>query len=281
MKNTKLIYFLPFLLLFFGCADLKQVNDFALSSRNAAAEFESLPVHFYSLCQDICREKDLQKLKLNASPCDCRLQLLADSVNNLFYNRLEGYLNGLESLSADKLTSYNADTLASKFTNSDLGRLKISTEQARAYGKIGDILFKAVADAYRRKKIKQYIHEANPSLQVIIYYLSRNIDTNLVLVLHAKRIEVESDYFGLLKNEKISDYERRKLIEDFQLLAADMDSQERQLKTYTIALRKIAQGHQQLDNNRDKLDLSEIKVLVGQYAADIKDINTQIKVLKK
>jgi len=285
MKKSVLVFCINGLfavLLFAGCVDLNQVNGFAAASSKAAQEYESLPVNFRRLCLDKCTETDIKNQKLNPPACDCRDAAMADSVDDLFYNRVEAYLDGLVRLSADNLTNYNVDTLAENLAGKNWGGLQLSSEQAGAYAKLGSILAKTVTDGYRRKKIELYIREANQPLSVVIGYLRFNVERNLASVMKARQTTLRGDYFDMVNNNKAgTPYEKRKLIEEYYALRAQLDDQVAQLLAYGKALQVIAEGHQKLYDNLGKLGLPAVKAMAAGYAANIKDINAQIRLLKK
>jgi hypothetical protein len=261
------------------CADLQQVNNFAATSESALKEYESLPVGFKTVCLNRCKEISIKNLELDTSACDCRLEVMADSIDNLFYNKIGGYLDGLEKLSAGKLTTYNVDTLTDKLTSSNFGSVKLSSDQASAYGKIGSILAKAVTDGYRRKKIKEYIQEADKPLSVMAGFLKFNLVNNIGIKFRSLQLRIESDYFDILKDKNVDSYEKRFVMEDYYQLRATMERQQEQLRDYGKVLDKIVEGHHKLCENADKLSLDAVKSMASQYASNIKDMQTQIKKL--
>lgn len=269
--NINLLFFW---LICSGCANLQHINDFAGASLNGAQGFETLPVSFKSLCQDTCKERDIKNGKLNPAKCDCSAAGKADSVDYLFYKVVAAYLEGLDKLSADATTSYKFDGV-----NDQLTSLNVPSATAGAYTKLGSILTKAVTDGYRRNKIKQYIQEANAPLQLIIQHLKANVGVSLSISLYANKSELENDYLDLLKNSSGNAFEKRKIIEEFYLLKASMENQLHALKAYASLLQTIADGHQQLADNLDKLDNAGLKAMITQYASNIKDTRTQIQIL--
>jgi hypothetical protein len=277
-KNISFDNFLLFIipLLCVGCVNLKHINDFSSESLKGLQGFEALPVTYQSICTDDCKERDIDSGKLNATKCDCRDARLADSVDYLFYKTVGAYLDGLERLSANEPTSYNFDSLGTQ-----LSGLGVSAADAGAYAKLGSILTKAVTDGYRSKKIKEYIKEANDALQIIILHLKSNIGGSLTTDLGASRSKFESDYLKMLRNSSGNAFEKRKIIEEFYGLRTEIDSELSTLREYSSLLQCIADGHQQLANNLDKIDEAGLKVMITQYASNIKDIHTQIQILNK
>ncbi|WP_184544647.1 hypothetical protein [Mucilaginibacter sp. FT3.2] len=265
----------------FGCINLKHVNDFATTAHKGFEGFATLPVNFQQLCLDKCKELDIKNNKLNSSACDCDAARKADSVDYLFYKTVDAYLDGLDKLSADELTSYKFDALTTQLTGDEMGVAKVSPEQAGAYAKLAGIITKAVTDGYRRKMLRQYIGEANAPLKIVLHYLQLNVAGNLAIVLNANKGRLESDYFSLVKNSSDNTYQQRQIIETFYKLKATMDNESGELKAYGRLLQVIADGHQKLLDNAGKLDKAGLIDLISQYTSNIKDICTQIQILKK
>jgi len=261
--------------LLLGCANLKEVNDFAAASVKGAQGFETLSYSFRQNCLALCEAVDMDSLKLNPVACNCDLASKADSVDYLMYKTLAAYLDGLQRLSADELTTYHTDSLTDQ-----LSALHVPAAQSDAYAKIGGILSKAVTDGYRRKKIKQYIQQANGPLKVLIYYLKLNISQNLMQVLKARELGVKSEYFGLLRKTG-SPWEKRQIIQAYYTEKNALDSIAAELTAYGNLLQTIADGHQKLMEEAGHLNTTELKNAIGQYTSNIKDLHTQIQLIRK
>lgn len=259
-----------------GCANLDKINDFATSAEKGAAGFETLPVSFKSLCLDDCKEQDIDAGKLHSTRCGCDLERQADSVDYLLYKTIADYFDGLQKLSADQTTSYNFNGLSTQ-----LQGLKVPSATADAYSKLGSILAKAITDGYRRDKLKSYISEANPPLQVILTYLRSDIGTSLAIRLNTNKSKFESDYFSMVKTSNDNEFEKRKIIEEFYAQNTIFENQLNELQAYAKLLQTIADGHQKLTDNLDKLDKDGLKAMLSQYVGNIKDIRTQVQILKK
>jgi len=265
---------------FSSCANLKQVNDFAATSLKGAAGFETLPYNFKQVCLDNCTEKDIKENHLNPGECNCTDPCRADSVDYLLYKTISAYLDGLQCLSNNELTTYQFNGLTDQLSGSGLEGLHISSEQSGAYGKLGNILSKAITDGYRRNKIKVYIGEANEPLKILIHYLKFNLSENLIAQLKTRQVGLKIDYFDLLKDQGSNAYDKRRIIEDYNFQKAELDRKAAELLCYAKLLQCIADGHQKLADSLNGLNKAEVKMMITQYASNIKDIHTQIKLLK-
>lgn len=279
MKFYRYFYRLLYPALFVGlsaCVNLQKVNDFAVSAGKGAGTYKTLPLSFSSICQDNCKEQDIKAGNLNSSKCDCSAERQADSVDDVFSKTIAGYLSGLDQLSADKTTDYQFDPL-----DTQLSGLNVPSETAGACAKLTGILTKAVTDGYRRNKLKAYICEADPPLQILLKYLRSNVSFSLAIKLTASKSKLEGDYVDLLRNSKENDYQRRQIIQEFYSKTAAIESQLTQLKAFGALLQTVAAGHRQLADNLDKFRTADLKSQLSGYARLIGDIRTQIEILRK
>jgi len=264
-----------------SCVNLKHVNDFSSSSLKSIKKYEEINYSFKQNCLDNCQDKKINDLSLSAKDCDCKLNEKADSVTLLIYNSVRGYLDGLTNLSNNELTSYKMDALTKVLTEGDFGSIKIEKEQVEAYSKISKILLKAFTDEYRKRKIKEYVLSANEPIKVLITFLDFNLSSNLIGNLRVQKNSIEEYSFELLKDSTLSKIEKRKVIEDYYSRINKIEEKEKELVTYSKALKKIAEGHQKLVDNIETLSKDEIKELLTQYASDIQDIISEFNKLKK
>lgn len=264
-----------------SCVNLKHVNDFSSSSLKSIKKFEEINYSFKQNCLDNCQDKKIDDLSLSSIDCDCKLNEKADSVTLWIYNSVRGYFDGLTNLSDNDLTTYKMDALTKALTEGDFGSIKIEKEQVEAYSKISKILLKAFTDEYRKKKIKNYVKEANEPIKVLITFLDFNLSSNLVGNLKVQKKSIEEYSFELLKDSSLSIIEKRKVLEDYYNRINSIEAKEKELLTYSKSLKKIIEGHQKLTDNIEKLSQDEIKEALTQYSSDIQDIVSEFNKLKK
>ncbi len=263
-----------------SCVNLRHVNDFASSSLVSMGKFEEINYSFTQNCLENCHDRKIAELNLNADDCNCELNEKADSITLLIYNSVRGYLDGLSSLSNNDLTSYKMDALSRSLTENDFGSVKIENEQVEAYSEISGILLKAFTDEFRKRKIKEYVTEANEPVKVLIAFLDFNLSSNLAGKLNVQKQRLESHYFDLTKDPALSAFEKRKLVEEYYLRLNAIEAKQTELFTYSNALKKIAEGHQILVDNIDDLNNDEIKILLTQYSGDIQGLISEFNKLK-
>lgn len=264
-----------------SCVNLKSVNNFAVKSQKSIKQFEDIHYSFTQSCQDECHNKKIKNLTLDADSCECILDEKADASTLMIYNAIEGYLSGLASLSNDELTDYKFDAVANALKEGDFGSMSINKEHVDAYSKISETLTKAFTDGYRKRKIKEYVTEANEPLKVLISFLDFNLSENLNGVLNAEKEKIKSYYFGLTTDESLPKKERRNAAESYYQELQKIETKQKEIQTYSKALKKISEGHQNLADNIDKMTKAEIKEMLTQYASEIQDIISEFNKLKK
>ena len=265
-----------------GCVNLKYVNDFSTASQKGLKQFEAVTYSFKQNCLDTCHDYNLNKLNLIPQDCECQLSEKADSVTLLIYHAVIGYIDGLTSLSNKDLTSYKMDAMTKVLTEGKFGSIKIEKKQVDAFKTISNVLLRAFTDRYRNKKIKEYVKEANEPFKVLISSLDYNLSENLSGILNTYKTGIKRDFFNWTKKDlTLSNFEKRKITEEYYQQLEKIETRQKELLTYSKTLKKIADGHQKLAENIDKLSKDEIKGQLFQYASDIKDIISEFNKLKK
>jgi hypothetical protein len=264
-----------------GCVNLKSVNNYSSSSSKGIKKFEEINYSFSRHCIDKCQFEAIRNFEIKRDiECDCDGYKKADRVTLLIYNSIKGYFDGLTNLSNNDLTDYNFDALNKSLTKGDFGDIKIEKEQEEAYSKISKILLKATTDVYRKKKLKIYIEEANDPLQILLKKFQFITQKNLEDELKFKKERLYAYYKEMNLNNTLSDYEKGKATMDYYQQLSDINSKQKQIDAFAKSLKAIADGHQKLYDNRNKITAKELKGLLTQYASDIQDLNSEFNKLK-
>lgn len=286
MKKHIRITFLTFLIVTLGlssCVSLKYVHDFSSSSLQSIKKYEDIDYNFKQNCLDNCYYELIKNIDFAKNKCDCNLSENADSVTFVIYNSIRGYLSGLTSLSNDELTNYKMDNLNKSLKEGDFSSININIkkEHVEAYSNISKILLKAFTDNYRASKIKEYVKEANEPIKVLIAFFQFNLEKNLNGTLNVQKEKIKIIYTDLLNDPSLSRFEKTKVLEEYLMLLAKIESKQKGILTYSKALGKIKEGHQKLFDNIESLENDEIKEQLTQYASDIQDIISEFNKLKK
>lgn len=270
-----------FLAIFFlnGCVNLKKFNEFSSTSVKSLKKFEELGYSFTRACNEKCELEQLEKQLLNTR-CKCNADNDADSVTLALYKVIKGYFEGLTKLSDNELTSYKFNGLTKALKEGDFGGVKINKSHIDAYGKISTILTRAVTNAYRKNKLTEYTGEANEAIKILLDALSFNLVSNLSKKLDIKKQIMESYYFDMLNDSTLSTYEKKKIIEEFNASLVETGNRKKLITSYSNGLRSIAEGHQMIYKNRNKLKSKELLVILVKYSSDIQDLVDEFNMLK-
>ena len=264
-----------------SCVNLKYINSYSSASLKSIQGFETINYSFKQCCLDNCQDKKINNLNLDAEDCDCTMDEKADSVTLILYNAVKGYFDGLNNLSGNELTDYKTDGLTKALNEGNFGSIKIDKQHVEAYSNISKILLRAFTDEYRKHQLKVYVREANDPLKVLIKFLDLNISGNLAGKLTLQKQRIKSYYFDLTKNLLLSPFEKRRAVQDYFQQLGEIEARQKELQTYSKALKIIAEGHQKLSDNIDHFSTAEIKGLLFQYACDIRDVKTEFDKIKK
>lgn len=296
MKNKNI---LPIATLLFiisiasSCANLKQVNDYSSKSLTGIGKFEEINYGFKQHCIDECQFNAVRNFDIKREPeCNCSIYETADSVTLLIYKAIKGYFGGLTNLSDNALANYDFDALKKSLTEGDFGSIKIETADVKAYSAISTILLHATTDIYRLKKLKEYIEQANGPIQVLInkfqYILQQNLEGELSFkkeklytyykemsfIYNAKTIQDSTNRYNM------SEYEKGKATIDYYQQLSIISQTQKQIDAFAKGLKSIADGHQKLYENRNKLNTKELKELIIQYSNNIQDLISEFNKLK-
>ncbi len=272
------------LLLFcLGCSSLRYVSAYSATSLTALQSFESLDYSFDKACRDKCLYEQLDEQKLFADDCSCSLESKADSAIQNLFSVTKFYLEGLNQLSDNKLTSYSYEGVAGNMTAGKIGNIVISEKQAAAFQKIATTLTNAVTNRYRKKKLKLYIAEANEPLQMIIEALQFNLAANLAGRLNTQQERLKAYTFGLFQHKDLSVYEKKLIIEQYNSSLTALEITRKRIATLSLQLGTIAQGHNDLNKNRHHLNDKNLNLAgkLAGYSATLSKLITEFNTLKK
>ena len=255
--------------------------EFSSTSLQGIQSFEELNYSFKQSCIDKCINDKINNLEFDAEDCNCNLEAVADSITFKIYKSIYGYFEGLSKLSNNELTSYKTEDLEFALTEGRFGSLTIDKKQVESYSKISKILIKAFTDTYRKKKIKEYVKEANEPIKELISFLDFNISSNLNGKLNVKKSRLKGDYFDLLKDNSLSTLEKRNSLKEFYSEINDIENQQKKFSVYSRSLMKISEGHQELYDDIDKLTVKEIQQALLQNASEVQSIILEFKKIKR
>lgn len=280
VKKPSLIFLVLFLSTV-GCVNLKTVSEFAGASTVSIKNFERIEYSFYQHCLDRCRDEAIQNFEIKRpGECICTIYQEADSVTQVIYNSIEGYFEGLENLSRNELTNYSSDALMNALSAKELGPVRIEEKTAAAFSSISNTLLRTTTDYYRSKKLTSYIEEANEPIQVLLDKFKQIVGTNLKGELRFKKERLYIYYMDMkMNNTFISGYEKRKAALDYYQALDEIQEQEMILEVFAKSLDEVAQGHQLLYDNRNKLTVKTLNEVLQGYSTNVMDLISEFNKL--
>ncbi|TXE11436.1 hypothetical protein [Algoriphagus aquimarinus] len=281
LERSVVLTFITFPLFISSCINLKTVGDYSAISIESIRNFEEIDYSFLQHCLDRCTDEAIQTFEIKrAQDCSCELYQEADSVTQVFYNSIEGYFQGLGNLSQNELTQYSSNALIGTLTADELGPVKIEERTASAFSSLSNTLLRASTDFYRRKKIVEYIEQANEPIQILLEKFELIISNNLKKELRFKRERLYAYYTDMKMNRTLtSDYEKGKATADYYQALEAIQRKEMELDVFGKSLAEIAKGHQVLYENRNKLSVKNLQELLQGYSSNVKGLISEFNKL--
>ncbi|SFB40698.1 hypothetical protein [Algoriphagus aquimarinus] len=281
LEKSLVLILMTFPLLISSCINLKSVGDYSATSLESIRNFEQIEYSFLQHCLDRCADEAIRTFEIKrAQDCSCALYQEADSVTQIFYNSIEGYFQGLGNLSQNKLTQYSSNALIGTLTADELGPVKIEERTASAFSSLSNTLLRASTDFYRRKKIVQYIEQANEPIQILFEKFETIISNNLKKELRFKQERLYAYYTDMKMNRTLtSDYEKGKATADYYQALETIQRKEMELEVFGRSLAEIAKGHQVLYENRNKLSVKNLQELLHGYSSNVKELISEFNKL--
>lgn len=275
--------FLFFLLLLSSCVSLKGVSDFAGSSTASIAQYNDLGYSFLNHCTDRCRDEAIRTLNIQMElSCPCDSYSKADSITGVFYNTIHDYLKGLGELSGKDLTTYRTDPLIEALSAEQFGPISISESEAGAYAALSNVLSKVALTGFRKKKIAQYLEEANAPLQTLLGKFQMLISKDLKGELRFKKARLYSQYKDMMMGRTLdSDFENQSAVRTYYLSLKEIEKKEKLLDVYAKSLNEIAKGHQKLYDERNQLSLKELTQSLLGYSEEIQKLYQEFNQLNR
>jgi hypothetical protein len=280
-KNTAFTIAAALLFVVTSCVNLKEVNSYSSKAATGIKKFEEIGYSFTQRCFDRWQMEAIKDFDIKReTEWNCTIYKTADSITQLLYNSINGYFDGLVSLSDNNLTHYNFDALRKALPAGEFGSIKIGEAEAKAYSKISGILLRAATDVYRQKKLTIYIEQANQPIQVLLSKLQFILQKNLVDELSFKKEKLFIYYKEMSLGTSLSPYEKGKATVDYYQQLSDINQKQKQIDAFARGLKSIGEGHQKLYDNRTKLTGKKIKEVLLQSSSDIQDVVAEFNTLK-
>jgi hypothetical protein len=149
-----------------------------------------------------------------------------------------------------------------------------------AYSRIATTLSKAITDGYRRNKLSIYVSEANEPIKVLLDSYASTLESNLAMRLQTQEERLKSFYFDLSTDDDASLYEKKKVIEEYNNAIETLGQRKKLISSFARGLRSVAQGHEALYQQRNKLKNRQLRELLIGYYSNILDIADEFNKIK-
>ncbi len=263
-------------LLLSSCVNIKHVTEFSKSAIDSIETFETLSSSFNQTCLEDCQNINIAALNIHQTDCDCSQNEEADRITALIYHGLQGYFYALTNISDNQLTNYQTDGLTNAITSGNFGSIQVKEANVKSYSNIITLVGRAFTDGYRRNKIKTYVLNANQPVQDLLHFLDLNLTGNLKGKLEVQKSTLKNYYFDLVRDKKLSTYERTKFAEDYFKRMQEIERQQNELEAYSKILSTIAEGHASLSAEIEHLNDNKLKVALAKYGSQLKMLSTDL-----
>lgn len=276
MSAKKFILSIVVISLLTGCANLKEVRDYATESAKFST-YTELTLRFrdtYSREQPYLTgeaEKIAQATDVGRKAAYGDLIKIQQSVS--VYMETLARLSGENKFSVSK----ELDALAGGIKAHP--ELKINAKQVDAVSSISQIVAKWITSAYQEKAVRKMIKEGNEPLQTLLEGM-----ISLIRIYKATNENERNDVLGVFQtNLPFADKKDAMLIAlaraHVQTKTLEYNNVQIKYELAEKGLKNIADGHKQLYENIDKLSTAEIKSSVSNFAKDIKAIRESLEAI--
>lgn len=199
---------------------------------------------------------------------------------------LVAYMSTLGDLAADQLPNVDSeiDSLSNALEKAKFigeGDKQVGRETATAAASIAKVLIRVSMDGYRRRHVSRIVKETNPALQNTIAGLKDILEHDMRASLTNEALAIKSPFRSwIAAAESLGDPDGAppvaRILLDERL--AVVNAKEAVLDDYIKVLDLIAQGHEDLTTNIDRISKNDLKVRLKGYS---KDLQTLYKSFKK
>lgn len=258
---------------FTACKDLAHVSKFSTAAAEHIAASEKVDYSVTKACLAKCEGEAVARLQMDFDgKCPCTEHAKSDSVRLVLQHVAATYFAGLGDLAADELTSFDLAPLSEALADDAFG---ITDERLKAGTQLATIVTRAFTDNYRRRKIKRYVAEAEPAVQVVLDGLVEFNNTKLA-ALEAEVGRRQATFLAIIEDERNSPYDRMSALQDHLTEKDRLVRVRSALRTYGEGLKKIKQGHQQLRKDLDRLKADDVRRALAKFYADITAVRTAL-----
>lgn len=254
MKRQSLLILICFVSsLAIGCADLKGISTFSISSAKTLSQQPSYGYSHY--CGDSCYiyAKDSPYI---TCPCESSKAVLYDTLLKREAAWLEAYFNALSQLSGAG-TVIDVDTLAGTIQAGQYGQYNVSSTNVQVFGGITtaarDLLSAGVKSKDIRRNLHRYGDSVTAMMDLYIIQLSALDGLTGNLVIHLKQ---QLTLYGIKASPGPQRYA---VLHAFIEKIRDLQDRDNQMGHMIQQLQLVRKGYHQLVENADNLSSKTLR----------------------
>lgn len=277
MSKKTLFVILSFSPFLFSCVSLKEVNQYAASSVTSLNKINDINYSFSDYCQRDCELQQLRSGKIDTLfKCNCEpLAAKADEAVQKIHYTITSYLRAIEQLTNNKGFTYDVSNLSAALQANPL--IKLTPAQDTIFTNAGNFIATAATAFYRKRKLKQYLNQADPVFQSLtetfIYLIDNRLKSQLKISYDTRFANLNQ----MLENANDNKGFKQFVIKVYLDERAYYKKHVALLESYAALLKTVKRGHHDLYLQRNNLKDTKVKELVKRYAEDVQDIVANVK----
>jgi len=258
----------------YGCAPLKEVNQFASSCQQSLAKASFTGYGYYGYCYDSCYTFNRSGKFLVDFDCDCSYAHRLDTLISREYGILSDYFAALARLSGSE-TTIDFAPVAGAISEGSYGNITITAQESGAVNRLAKVATDLFTEKYKSKKIKEIILTYNDTLKIAMELLKLHLDNlRSKIQLMGTELQLRSD---LLMARAQTDAEKFAVVYVYKQrsreLAGVIPAFDRQYE----ALDKMQKGHMELYSKIGELRSESLRKSVLDLARDIHYLSDNTK----
>ena len=284
-KKLTLLIFIALLFSLSNCVDTGAIKKFAALATQAGDKFPEIVSDVTASCLRSARYEsmtDRKNLEFNPEKLNKQAGAKCEEFTRLeplllgTHKVLLTYINTMGKLAADDIVTF--DSSLDNFSKSVIATGKFDEPKVNALQGIAKFLANTAAQGWRKKRLKEAIETANPDIQILTGALKEIVGLDYKRVLRSEKSNM--DLFYEPKFDKADNKDPLSLIMVQKQWTNELEALKRKEEAataYVQILDSIAKAHQELFDQRNNLNSSDVKKTILQYANSleplIKDLN--------
>jgi hypothetical protein len=239
-----------------SCADLKQINAFAVASHQALEKNKNISYGFVKYAEDSSYIYHPYPDGLGEVDCSCSQQQKLDSINKTEYQALSKYFEALAKFTDPKY-SFDLTPVNDAVPSGTYAGITITDEESSIVTTLTGFLSGVITSGYKSRKLQDYIKLYQDSVAPLIAFMkirSEALGKKIKVMEH----QLWNEANGLLRSEH-DDKMKWPVLFTYELHKKELD---REIEIYSDAvyhLNKVTEGGNLIYQNMEHLKSEEFK----------------------